>query len=250
MSAPVLAFPDFSKDFVLETDACGVGLGAILSQEGDDHLLHPIAYGIRVLTPAERNYAVTELETLAVVWGIKHYCPYLYGHAVTVCTDHSAVKAILQTPSSDCRQARWWQKVYKSGITSVVCYRPGRANAHADCLSRSPIGDMEAVVSVAAVQSASDIGELIQAAPRDCGLQDDFAQEQRKDDQLLRLISYVENDDVDVDVVVEGSNASSMVVESGILNFIDRLDNGKWKAVFPEQQREHIMRQYHGGLSD
>ena len=47
---------------------------------------------------------------------------------------------------------------------------------------------------------------------------------------------------------MEGSNASSMVVESGILYFIDRQDNGRWKAGVPEQQREHIMRQYHGGL--
>ena len=92
VEAQVLAYPDFTKDFVLETDASIVGLGAVLSQTQDDSKNHPVAFASRALSPAERNYAVTELETLAVVWAVSHFRYYLYGHNVTIFTDHSAVK--------------------------------------------------------------------------------------------------------------------------------------------------------------
>ena len=61
VTAPVLAFPRFGPDaeFTLETDASGVGLGAILSQKQQDDELHPIAYASRALDPSERNYAIT-----------------------------------------------------------------------------------------------------------------------------------------------------------------------------------------------
>jgi len=52
---------------VLETDACLEGLGAVLSQVKDDGHLHPIAYASRALVPSERNYGITELETLDIV---------------------------------------------------------------------------------------------------------------------------------------------------------------------------------------
>lgn len=66
LCAPVLAYPDITKPFILETDAYGSGVGAVLSQSQDDGALHPVAYASRSLTRAESNYGITELETLAV----------------------------------------------------------------------------------------------------------------------------------------------------------------------------------------
>ena len=106
MEAPILVHPDFDKPFVLETDASAQGLGALLSQVQDDKRLHPIAYASRALSPQEKKYAITELETLAVVWAVQHYHAYLYGHEETVYTDHSAVKAVLETPSPSGKHAR------------------------------------------------------------------------------------------------------------------------------------------------
>ena len=98
IKAPVLAYLSFGKPFTLETDASINGIGAVLSQEQDDRRLHPIAYASRSLSAAEHNYSITELETLAVVWAVTHFHSYLYGHSVTILTDHTAVKAVLETP--------------------------------------------------------------------------------------------------------------------------------------------------------
>ena len=139
VTPPVLAFPSFDIDFTFETDASIQGLGAILSQPQPDGKLHPVAYASRALNKAEKNYNITELETLAVVWAISHFHSYLYGNRVTVLTDHSAVKAILETPNPTGKHARWWTKVYGRGVKEVVIkYRAGRENAGADALSRSP----------------------------------------------------------------------------------------------------------------
>ncbi len=72
-SAPVLAFPDFSQDFLLETDASGLGLGAVLAQKQEDGSTRPVAFASRTLQAHERNYGATELEALGVVWAVKHF---------------------------------------------------------------------------------------------------------------------------------------------------------------------------------
>ena len=77
---PLLTIPDFSRNFLLETDASGDGLGAVVAQKFEDGIVHPIAYASRTLQPHKRNYGVTELEALGVVWAVKNFCPYLYGH--------------------------------------------------------------------------------------------------------------------------------------------------------------------------
>ena len=139
ISALVLSYPDFSQSFVLETDASIAGFGAILSQKHSDGKLHPVAYASRALSAQEKKYAATELETLAVVWGVSHFHAYLYGYDVLIYTDHSTVQAVLETPSSNGKHFRWWSKLYGTGLKSIkIKYRAGQDNKHADALSRSP----------------------------------------------------------------------------------------------------------------
>ena len=123
--SPVLSYPRFDRGFTLETDASGLGLGAVVSQTQEDGKLHPIAFASRALSPCEKNYGITELETLAVVWAISHFKPYLYGRDVMVFTDHSAVCTILQNPHASGKHARWWLKVHGSGLKFVASLRPG-----------------------------------------------------------------------------------------------------------------------------
>ena len=85
-SPPTLAFPDFSKSFILETDASGVGLGAVLAQAQDDGTVRPIAYASRTVQKHEANYGITKLEALGVVWAVKHFRIYLYGRRCDVYT--------------------------------------------------------------------------------------------------------------------------------------------------------------------
>jgi len=66
-TTPILAFSNCDLTFMLETDTSFQGLGAVLSQKQPDGLLHPVAYATCSLSPAERNYGVSKLETLAVV---------------------------------------------------------------------------------------------------------------------------------------------------------------------------------------
>ena len=116
-----------SQDCVLETDASIHGLGTVLSQEGDDGLLHPVVYTSCSLLKPEANYSITELEILTVVWVVMYFHCYLYGCSITVFTDHLAVKAVLETPNPTDKHARWWTRVYGSGVNSVtILYHPSK----------------------------------------------------------------------------------------------------------------------------
>ena len=83
--APILAYPKSEGQFVLDTDASGVGIGAVLSQvqEGQERV---IAYGSRTLNRAERNYCVTRRELLAIIVFQKHFKQYLYGQRIPIRT--------------------------------------------------------------------------------------------------------------------------------------------------------------------
>ena len=70
MTVPVLAFADLEKPFVLETDASGIGLGAVLLQEQEDGKLHPVAYASRALQGSQKNYHSSKLEFLTLKWAI------------------------------------------------------------------------------------------------------------------------------------------------------------------------------------
>jgi len=72
-SLPILAFPNFSKGFLLATDASGIGLRAVLLQVQEDGSIRPTAYASCTLQKHECNYGEIELEALGVVWAVKHF---------------------------------------------------------------------------------------------------------------------------------------------------------------------------------
>jgi hypothetical protein len=134
-SAPLLARPDVRKGYVLQTDASTVGLGAVLSQLGEDGKERVLAYASRGLTPAERNYSVTELECLAIVWAVEKFDQYLTGSHFDLYTDHLALKWLFsESGSKNRRVERWVLKLQPHDFT--IKYRTGKANSNADALSR------------------------------------------------------------------------------------------------------------------
>ncbi len=134
-TAPVLAFPDFNKLFVIATDVSRNGLGAALTQTDDRGKNRPIAYASRILSSAESCYSVTDLETLAIVWALRHFRDLIYGYPITVYTDHKAATDLFKGRNLTGHLARWMfiLEDYKPDIQ----YVPGKANVGADMHSRN-----------------------------------------------------------------------------------------------------------------
>ena len=132
-TAPVLAYPQFNHQFILDTDASQEGVGAVLSQNIDGHE-RVIAYASRTLTKAERKYCTTRREMLALVWGIRTYRPYLYGRRFQVRTDHNSLKWLHNFHEPEGQVARWLEVL--SEFDFDVLHRPGKKHANADALSR------------------------------------------------------------------------------------------------------------------
>lgn len=134
-SEPVLARPDFSRPFVLQTDASSTGLGAVLTQQQDNQE-KVIAYASRALTKAEINYSVTEKECLAVIWAVRKFRPYLEGYHFTVITDHASLKWLNNLKNPTGRLARWALEL--QSYQYDIVYRKGSAHSVPDFLSRLP----------------------------------------------------------------------------------------------------------------
>ena len=255
-TAPVLCYPDFGKAFILETDASIRGLGAVLAQVHEDGKAHPIAYASRSLSPSEKNYGISELETLAVVWACSHFQAYLYGHDVSVFTDHSAVKAILETPSSSGKHARWWSKVYGSGIRTLsIIYKSGKSNTNADALSRNPTlpSPPEALIDTevqVAVVSATKTPELLQTDPGS-SVHSDLDAEQRQDPVLADMIAYLEENKLPAEEKRArkiAAQALHMTLLDGILYYIDPKQDGRKRVVVPKHLQDQIMKENHSGI--
>ena len=87
-----MAYPDFGKNFVLQTDASDYGVGAVLSQLDDSGNEKVIAYASKALSPRKQKYSTTEKEALAVVFGTGHFRVYLLGRNFKLITDHNALR--------------------------------------------------------------------------------------------------------------------------------------------------------------
>ena len=137
-STPVLGYPDFSAEFILETDASFEGLGAVLSQEREGKKV-VIAYASRALRPTEKNmdnYSSMKLELLALKWSVtEKFRDYLLGSKFVVFTDNNHLSYI-QTAKLGATEMRWVSQLAQFNF--IVKFRSGKVNQNADALSRKP----------------------------------------------------------------------------------------------------------------
>ncbi|KAL0349659.1 UNVERIFIED_CONTAM: Transposon Tf2-11 polyprotein [Sesamum radiatum] len=165
---PVLALPDMSKPFTVETDASDFALGGALMQDG-----HPVAFESRKLKDVERRYLVHEKELLAVVHCLRLWRHYLLGSPFVVKTDNTTVSHFMSQSKLTSRQARWQE--FLSEFHFVLEYRAGSSNHVADALSRradlATLGLVTALSSSAVATSVRDRArELLSRDPAAQGL--------------------------------------------------------------------------------
>ena len=137
--APVLAFADYNKPFILHTDASTTGLGAALYQVQEDGSQRVVAYASRGLSKSEARYPAHKLEFCALKWAItEKFNDYLFGTHFTVWTDNNPLTYVLTTAKLDATGHRWLAALVNYDFD--IRYKPGRNNQDADGLSRRPHG--------------------------------------------------------------------------------------------------------------
>ena len=140
LQAPILAFPDFDKPFLLETDASGRGPGAVLSQKQADGQYHPIAYASCVMNETEQRYHSNKQEFLALKWAVtEQFYEYLspYGknwNKFVVCTDNNPLTYIFSSANLDAAGQCW--VAHLTSYNFSLEYQKGKNNTVADFLSR------------------------------------------------------------------------------------------------------------------
>ncbi|KAK1621351.1 hypothetical protein QYE76_026868 [Lolium multiflorum] len=132
-TAPIVEPPDWNLPFEIMCDASDFAVGAVLGQRVDKKL-NVIHYASKTLDAAQRNYATTEKELLAVVFACDKFRSYIVDSKVTIHTDHAAIRYLMQKKDAKPRLIRWVLLLQEFDLHIVD--RKGADNPVADNLSR------------------------------------------------------------------------------------------------------------------
>ena len=251
-TAPILALPRDEGAYVLDCDACDLGIGAVLSQriEGEERV---IAYGSRLLSNAERNYCVTRKELLAIVYFTKLYRQYLLGRPFVLRTDHAALQWLQRTPEPIGQQGRWLERLAE--FEFQVVHRPGRKHANADALSRRPCRQCgwEDPATVAAVTEEpepptpgadADPPHSLEKAQRedpDLGIVRSWLEEGAEIPELVELLQESEA------IKIYWHQKDRLCLRDGVI--YRQTPEGVDQLVIPKAKREEFMRLAHTGVT-
>ncbi|CAH9076112.1 unnamed protein product [Cuscuta epithymum] len=231
-SAPVLALPEGTGEFVIYCDASKMGLGAVLMQ--NDRV---IAFASRQLKDYEQNYPTHDLELAAVIHALKIWRHYLYGVQCKIYTDHQSLKYIFTQKELNMRQRRWLELV--KDYDCEILYHPGKANRVADALSRKTHASI-ALMKTIHPELRKEIdafglemvvqGRLmaIMATP---SIFEDMGNKQEEDPNLVEIKKGIH----------EGKSSDFQVDDKGVLKFRGRL-------CIPnvEEFKKKILKEAHG----
>lgn len=132
-----LTHPNFNSPFCIQTDASYVGLGAELFQIDNEGQRNTLSFASRSLCGAERNYTVTELELLGILFACQKFKIYILGHPINLYTDHKALTFLFSCKLKSTRLTRWTLALQEFNLKIIHC--PGKDNP-IDALSRHPLG--------------------------------------------------------------------------------------------------------------
>ena len=136
-SSPVLAAPNFEHPFKLEVDASALGAGAVLLQEDERGIDHPLCYFSKKFRKSQLNYSTIEKEALALLLALQHFEVYLGScpQPTVVFSDHNPLVFLSRMQNSNQPLMRWSLLLQDFNIN--VQYKKGSENVMADALSRS-----------------------------------------------------------------------------------------------------------------
>ena len=135
-SAPVLLAPDFDKCFKLAVDASDVGIGAVLLQEDNDGIDHPVCYFSKKFNKHQKNYSTIEKECLALILAIQQFEVYLTSSIspIVVFSDHNPLSFLHKLKNKNQRLLRWSLLLQEFNLD--IRHIQGKDNIIPDALSR------------------------------------------------------------------------------------------------------------------
>ena len=256
VSAPILAFPDYCSDFILDTDASDTGIGAVLSQTQPDGSECVIAYASRTLSKPERRYCVTRRELLAAVTFIHHFRQYLLGKRFSLRTDHSSLTWLSNFKEPEGQLARWLERLQEYDFT--ITHRPGCKHGNADSLSRHPCTQCgrashseEPTPDVIAAEQVPPV--LVQKPP------DELRRIQLEDGPVGLMLRAVEKTEKPTSEDARGHGPEAqrlkqlwtrLIVDDGVLKrrYEDTQKQSTWlQLVVPCPLRDEVVHELHAG---
>ena len=189
---------------------------------------------------------ITELEGLGVVYAMKHFRHYYYGHRSEVFTDHEALKSLLNTPQPSGKLARWGLTLQEFDVT--IKYRPRIANTSADALSRSPVPATEQRDHTPPFSTLATLHPEVPAENGD-NPTNDLRGAQRKDPELLRVIRYLEDGTLPTEDKAAREIVlckSQYILLDGVLYHVER--DKTLRLVPPQVSRKKLFHDVHDGV--
>ena len=265
-SSPILAFPDFSLPFILDTDACQCGIGVVLSQIHKDGIERVVVFASRAMSKSKQRYSVTRQELLAAVTFIHHFRQFLLGQHFVLRTDHGSLQWLHSLKEPEGQLARWLEHLQEYDFD--IQYRKGNCHQNADALSRHPTHQAEVIASVIAGETMQneDPHNLFSVSTE--ALSDlcdhsieELRQLQQNDDTVGPLLKAVEDQQFPTSTVTQGKsrNFQLLLQQWRQLYIKDRLlfrryedCHGKQQRaqlVVPESLKTEVLDSLHGGVA-
>ncbi|KAK1687138.1 hypothetical protein QYE76_047986 [Lolium multiflorum] len=254
-TAPVVEPPDWNLPFEIMCDASDFAVGAVLGQRVDKKL-NVIHYASKNLDAAQRNYATTEKELLAVVFACDKFRPYIVDSKVTIHTDHAAIRYLMTKKDAKPRLIRWVLLLQEFDLHIID--RKGADNPVADNLSRLeniaydpvPVNDSfpneQLAVIKGALPPALDLDsfpcveEAIRVADEFCDQYRALKREveilQEENQRLRRMLEYYSNPSTRPSPPHSGNNESLQVL---VQNY--KIEKLKLKEILMKRERNPLL---------